>query len=210
MPITIVKIFVDITFYCSLMEQNNLVFLKQPLTQLVWQSYRRVPNLVLIPEWRRWILDTGSLTKRLIAISANHFRVEVLHQSVSTPVNNERHALNMKTRQMCLIREVALQCHQLPVVYARSVIPLTTLRGQERQLAYLGNKPLGAFLFQHHNMSRGPLEITTFSHLLSGDDRFGWARRSVFYLNNRPLLVSEFFLPNLIRLSKQTDTRSTR
>lgn len=186
------------------------MFLKQSLTRLVWQSYRRVPNIVLTREWRRWILDTGSLTKRLMAISAADFRVEVLQQSVSTPVNNERHALNIKLRQVCLIREVALLCHQLPVVYARSAIPLTTLRGQERQLAHLGNKPLGAFLFQHHNMSRGPLEITAFRHLLAGDTRFGRARRSVFYLNNRPLLVSEFFLPNLITLTQQTDTRSTR
>ena len=174
------------------------MFLKYHLDELNWQNYHRVPNLVLSQQWRDWVLDRGSLTQRLINYSADNFSVKVLQQSTAIPVNNERKALGLGIRQACLVREVALQCHGTPVVYARSVIPLTSLQGPQRQLAHLGERPLGAFLFRHKNMSRGPLEVAPFDHLLLGDNRKGWGRRSVFYLDNYPLLVAEFFLADLL------------
>ena len=179
------------------------MFLRKALAELCWQNYSQVPNYILGSPWRDWVLDRGSLTSRLTALSGGNFVVEVLRQSFSVPVNSERMVLNMKTRQACLIREVALHCHHRPVVYARSTIPLSTLRGQEKRLAHLGSRPLGAFLFQHTHMSRGPLEITGFRHLFGGENRVGWGRRSIFYLHDRPLLVSEFFLPALISLLKK-------
>jgi len=174
------------------------VFLLDPLTKLHWQHYRRAPNQRLSHQWRGWLLDRGSLTQRLITLSGNHFRVQVLRHFMTTPVTSERIALSLLPRQTCLIREVALLCHHQPMVFARSVIPITTLKGPEKQLTRLGNKPLGALLFQHRNMTRGPLELAQFHHLFSDHPCAGWGRRSVFYLNSRPLLVSEFFLPDLL------------
>lgn len=174
------------------------MFLTESLNDLTWHSYRRVPGNVLPPAWRNWILDRGSLTQRLKDYSQNHFSVQVISQAKRTPLNSERLTLKQRMRQACIIREVALLCYDQPAVYARSVIPLSTLRGKARRLACLGNKPLGAFLFQYRQMSRGPLEIAPFRCLINQDNRSGWGRRSVFYLNKRPLLVSEFFLPHLI------------
>jgi chorismate lyase len=174
------------------------VFLLDDLKTLRWHSYQRVPNILIDNAWRNWVLDRGSLTQRLIIHSANNFSVRLLRELIDTPLNSERRALGLGIRRACLVREVALLCHHLPVVYARSIIPLATLRGKERQLANLGEKPLGAFLFQHRKMTRGPLELAPFHGIFSADNRMGWGRRSVFYLNKRPLLVSEFFLPDLL------------
>lgn len=103
------------------------------------------------------------------------------------------------------VREVQLLCDRQPWVYARTVVPVTTLTGAQRRLAHLGDRPLGAFLFADPSMSRGPVELAPVS---SGQAMFCeavaglasepgeiWARRSVFRVGNKPLLVTEIFLP---------------
>ena len=174
----------------------------KPLNDLAWHSYHRVPNIILNTAWRNWLLDRGSLTQRLITFSKDNFSVRLLQQCITPPLTSERKLLGLGLRKSCIVREVALLCHSQPVVYARSIIPLSTIKGKERRLAHLGEKPLGTFLFQHPKMSRGPLELAPFSGLFTDDNRQGWGRRSVFYLHKRPLLVCEFFTPELINSSR--------
>ncbi len=153
-----------------------------------------------IPQWkvpkryRSWVFDKGSLTKRLIGASNNHFSVRVTFQGWAVPNLEERRILKTKERQRALVREVELLCYGEPWVRARSIIPHTTLSGSERQLQYLGNKPLGAFLFKSRHMTRSELECVALD--VSGNDQI-YGRRSVFYLRAKPLLVSELFLPSL-------------
>jgi chorismate--pyruvate lyase len=91
-------------------------------------------------------------------------------------------------------------------VFARTVIPVRTLRGRQRRLARLGTRPLGAALFADPHLKRGEVEI---ARLAPGDGIYEhaavqgaadgvWGRRSVFTLKGKPLLVSEFFLPALL------------
>jgi chorismate--pyruvate lyase len=80
---------------------------------------------------------------------------------------------------------------------ARTVIPHSTLTGAERQLLALNNKPLGEFLFSHKNMSRNSIQIKRGRV----DQNLIWGRRSIFKLNNKPLLVSEYFLPSLLEVT---------
>ena len=99
-------------------------------------------------------------------------------------------------------------CGATPWVYARTVIPVQTLRGPQRRLAHLGSKPLGAALFADPNLGRGAVEVAC---LAAGEKLFAravgegisteviWGRRSLFWLGGSPLLVSEFFLPALFR-----------
>ena len=77
--------------------------------------------------------------------------------------------------------------------------------GENDQLNDIGTEPLGNILFQDPTMRRGLIEIahstkksqlTTLETLLNQKfDHSLWARRSFFYLNEKPLLVSELFLP---------------
>ena len=87
-------------------------------------------------------------------------------------------------------------------MYARSVIPISTLRGPQRRLASLGNKPLGAYLFRNPSLKRGPLEVATitlFNNTAPSLDITGpiYGRRSKFFLQQKPLLVAEIFMPAL-------------
>lgn len=167
-----------------------------------WHSYRRVPGAAVPRPLRSWLLDRGSLTERLIKASQGQFRVEVLHQHMALPHLSECHALGIPSRQRALVREVVLYGKNEPWVYARSIIPVTTLTGRLRSLTKLDNRPLGALLFNDVSMQRSQIEITCTNTdtlalpALPGNFRGKvWGRRSVFYLDQKPLLVSEMFLP---------------
>jgi len=140
------------------------------------------------------------LTRKLIIASRNTFVVQVLRQGYSKPRPAERNALGLPLRRLALVREVVLCGGGTPWVYARSIIPLSTLTGRQRSLRKLDARPLGALLFSDRGMRRGPLEIARVPGALIPDELAPasaqlWGRRSLFFLDGKPLLVSEIFLP---------------
>jgi len=171
-------------------------YLELPNTFKPWKKLHFL-HFQLDPQITSWLLDKNSLTRRIIQFcsqNTSQFSVQVLKQGTALPTVDEAMKLNMKNRQWAYIREVLLLCGGEPVVYAKTIIPLSTLTGKQRQLAFLGNRPLGAFLFAQANLHRDPIEISKLSH----KNRQLWARRSEFYLDNKPLLVYEVFLPKLM------------
>ncbi len=163
---------------------------------------REVPEAVL-----SWLLDPASLTRRIQSACTGRFAVDVLEQGFLRPLQNETARLGMRVGGRGFVREVHLLCNGTPWVFARTVIPQTTLVGANRRLTRLKSRPLGAVLFADPTMQRGPIEI---ARLLPGDalyrdatqhlnalPDFIWGRRSVFRLGGKPLLVSEFFLPGV-------------
>jgi chorismate lyase len=167
--------------------------------------------------WRRgdvphsvwdWLLDASSLTRRLQLICRGRFHIRVLQQGWERPLADERRILGIKRGERVLAREVHLMCGERLWVFARTVIPVRSLRGAQRRLAYLGSKPLGAALFADPHLRRGAVEV---AHIDAGERLFAravgalpnaeaiWGRRSVFWVRGKPLLVSEIFLPGLFR-----------
>lgn len=148
----------------------------------------------------RWLFDRGSLTQHLITASQGHFAVEVLHQGIGRPRPVEARALHLSPRRRALVREVILFGRGRPWVFARSILPLATLTGRLRALRHLDNRPLGGLLFKDPSMRRSAIEVARIlprhrilpEHLQS--QRPAWGRRSVFYLDEKPLLVCEIFL----------------
>ena len=148
-----------------------------------------------------WLLDQGSLTAKLVAHSEGDFRVLVLRQAVMRPLASEQRLLGMTAGRQALVREVLLLGRDQPWVFARSLVPLTSLTGRLRRLRSLRERPLGAFLFAQPGLRRGPLQFSRIQPgqaYLPAEWRAGeplWGRRSVFSLDRKPLLVSEVFLP---------------
>ena len=158
--------------------------------------------LVQMPEnLGPWLIDDGSLTRKLVALSKDQFEVQVLRQEVATPGAAEANALKMTQQTPVMIREVVLKGRGRPWVFARSILPMTTMTGRLAGLRTLSNQPLGELLFQDPSMTREPLEaaclpariLSVPAALAAGDEPL-WARRSVFFLDQKPLLVSEVFL----------------
>ena len=154
-----------------------------------------------------WLLNSGSLTQRLRCACAGRFRVRVLHQGWTRPGRDEARVLGLRLDAWAWTREVQLLCDERPWVFARSLIPARTLRGRGRRLTQLGTRPLGQVLFTDPGVRRGPVEIArivagqrlhqqAFAGLAEPPDAI-WGRRSVFWIEERPLLVCEIFLPDL-------------
>lgn len=152
-----------------------------------------------------WLLDSASLTRRLQQTCRGQFCVEPTEQHWQRPMLNEAQALGILPHERCFVREVRLLCDDQPWVFARTVIPVRTLTGPRRRLSRLGKKPLGAVLFADPSMVRSGIEIAQLSSEqplftratagLSQPPASIWGRRSAFFLNHHPLLVSEIFLP---------------
>lgn len=179
------------------------------------KSRRRIPAgpppvRARLPEpYLPWLRDTASLTQRLIDACAGEFRVQLLRQVWERPRPEEARALGLRPRGHGIVREVHLLCGGRPWVYARTVLPRTTLTGAERRLAHLKSRSLGAVLFADPTMQRGRTEIVRLrpadglyrraTRGLASPPTEVWGRRTVFRLRGKPLLVSEFFLPGIGR-----------
>lgn len=159
--------------------------------QQPWMRLRKTPSsMVPFPD-RSLVLNNGSLTRALKARARQSFTVVVQFTGYGTPSPSEALSMGIDTRQRVYLREVQLLVDGTICVVARSVIPLTTLTGREKRLLRLGSKPLGEYLFSHPQMRRGPLELKLGK---TGRSQPRYARRSVFYLSGKPLMVSEAFV----------------
>ena len=159
--------------------------------------------------YRPWLTDAGSLTARVKA-RCGDFNVRLLFQGLRRADRDERFVFKHYGRARVLVREVFLCCGDTPVVFAHTVLDPQDLSGTWRSVAGLGTRPLGAALFADPRVHRHPLrsrKLNTHHELRRRARRYGvegagslWARRSLFHLHDSPILVTEVFLPEILRL----------
>jgi len=175
------------------------------LPDTLWQSRPVGAN----GHMRRWLLDRGSLTRR-IQIRSRRFRVELLALTRAPANRDECRLIEAGTRKACALREVVLYSDAVAVVFAHSIAARQALRGPWRLLLTLGTRPLGAALFADPRVTRRPLR---FRQIRRGHELFAkacgqldhapaslWARRSLFEFRGSRLLVTEVFLPAILAL----------
>ncbi|MCI0401869.1 MAG: chorismate lyase, partial [Gammaproteobacteria bacterium] len=154
-----------------------------------------------------WLLEQKSLSRRLQRVCSGQFEVRLTDQKWDLPMQEEAGVLGLPLDEQALVRQVYLLCNERRWVYARTIIPAGTMKGTRRRFASLGSQPLGDLLFGDRNTSRGAVEIAKISpqeklfSLATGDASGSgdaiWGRRSVFTVQDKPLLVVEVFLPEL-------------
>jgi chorismate--pyruvate lyase len=159
--------------------------------------------------YRPWLRDRGSLTGRLQQ-RCPAFSMKVMFQGLRRINRDERFLFGRRTRGLALVREVYLYCRGAPVVFAHSVVRVRDLRGGLRWLNRLGGRPLGAALFADPRIGRYPLRQKKLGRrhelyrracgALSAPPATLWARRSLFILHKSPILVTEVFLPEILKL----------
>lgn len=190
---------------------NYSLNLKHPQS-FRWFSPSQTLKHQINPSILSWLVDEGSLTQRLKNHCPNQFSVQVLAEEWVKPDLSEARLLGIPLSQNVLLRQVHLKCNDQLCVYARSVIPLSTLQGKHHRLQFLGDKPLGEYLFSNPTLKRSKIEwskLTRGSSLFTiamadqiesdraESDQPIWGRRSLFQIDTKSLLVSEFFLPVL-------------
>lgn len=145
----------------------------------LFDKVENIPNIVV-----DWLLDNRSLTAKL-RDKYTDFNVKVVSQQINQPYPCELALIDSYTDKF-IIREVELIGNNMAVVFARSIIPVSS---DTEELLAIGSKPLGEILFNDSRIIRGPLEV--------GKHNNSWARRSTFQIKNTKLLVSEIFLEQL-------------
>lgn len=173
----------------------------------LWRPAHRLSHASIPEKYLSWLLDPASLTERIVNHCGGNFRVRLLDQRRTRPLRNEAEALGMRAGTRAIVRQVQLICGDTPWVYARTVIPPRTLARKSHRFTRLGARSLGAMLFADPSMKRGEVEIACLTssdqlyHLVTRELRDKpetiWGRRSLFRLGGKPLLVCEFFLPDI-------------
>lgn len=159
---------------------------------LVWRPLTLVHSPTLVCAW---LADQGSLTQRLQQLG--RFRVAPQQQLIAAPRPEEARLLGQAPRRSALIREVLLYVDDAPVVFARSILPLPSLRGANRILGHMAKRSLGAELFKAPRAQRDQVWAARVCLPESLTNRPCWGRQSLFLKRGKPLLVSEVFLPSL-------------
>ncbi len=178
--------------------------------------WRNPPPRAVVPaRLRPWLTDAGSLTARIRA-RCTSFVVRVCLQRLDAVHRDEAAALGLRAGERAWVREVLLLADGRPVVFARSILPRTSVRGAWYLFHGIGARPLGQALFADPAIGRSPLACARldgrdarYHRARSALARYGeasalppalWARRSVFSLRGRGLMVSEVFLPAILDL----------
>jgi chorismate--pyruvate lyase len=176
-----------------------------------WQTVVDNNLLLLESPLKNWLLDTQSLTARLKACS-KYFHVQVIGEQEQICSVEDSSAL-IAVGTPILVREVLLVCDNVPQVFARSILPISSLTGNEQALAHLGDQPLGQVLFNNPSLKRQGLEVSSFSEdtsvvklatnlasqMTNTNSHWTkplWGRRSIFMVSDKPLMVTEVFLPS--------------
>ena len=166
---------------------------------------RRLPGAS--PHIQAWLSDGGSLTRALIASCRGRFQVDLIAQGRGPALPGEAALLDAGPAQATLVREVRLYCGSEAYVFARTLIPMQSLRGPMYALTRLGRRPLGEVLFSDPTTRRLRVEVARItprhrlfaratSHLeRSPEALFG--RRTLFEYGGERILVNELFLPGI-------------
>ena len=160
---------------------------------------------------RRWLQAPGSLTARLRAHGTVTLQVTFQGHLALWP--QEREALGTSEGH---VREVVLLIDGRPAVWARSVTPLSAVKGPWQAMRGLGARPLAELLFTRRHVQRDPLvgerlarHSAERQHIVREWQRLGmagsapapvWCRRSVFWRRGQPLQVMESFAPWVTQL----------
>lgn len=145
-----------------------------------------------------WLLEKGSLSRRL-AEKCGTLSVNLINNSMVSSDTISYQEKSLLSDSACLLREVMLYGDTQAWVVGRTLIPAMSMQEQPYDLAEQGEIPLGLTVFSAENVHRDALEI-------------GWAntpsgkliaRRSRLWMNDKPMLVAELFLPNAPVYSKE-------
>jgi chorismate--pyruvate lyase len=174
---------------------------------------------------RDWLTTPGSLTARLVAASGGAFRVQKLRQAENVCLADEAASIGLARARRVHEREVLLRCHDRPVVYGHTVVPLDATAHDWPLFSALGERSLGSTLFYDPLVRRGQLEFArirpghpllararaALGGTLDSDDETYFARRCVYRRRQGLLLVTEVFLPAVLDLGgrnqQKHDTR---
>ncbi len=174
---------------------------------IFWKPAKLIQRVTTVKNTQHWLTAKGSLTAQLRQ-RCPELEVVILSEKLEHPLASEAQSLGLQPGEPAWIRCVLLRGGAENWIYARTVIPHFLESNPWFHLQQLGNKPLGEVLFQDSTIQRTPFTfarqpLTNWPYLAlpssHGNKAIGYARRSVFTQQQAPLLLTEVFLPSLLK-----------
>ena len=136
-----------------------------------------------------WLIESGSITSRIKSFS--DFKLELLRDGPGEvdAADDDLIIANYKENN---IREVLLYSDEEPLIYAKSIIPLETIRLGLGVLGNLKENPLGDILFSNPEIKK---EYMLFSKFELNKKIF-YGRKGIYTVRGFPFSVCEIFLIN--------------
>jgi chorismate--pyruvate lyase len=183
-----------------------------------WTGLERIEAPVP-PALRSWLAEPGLLTARIRDLCGDRMRFRMLGPLHATHLSAELLSRLGGHDRQGLLREIEFRCLEERVLYARTVLPDSTVRAHP-WLRELGDSPIGESLRRAGGVvQREPIECAPLppDHELAvaargtasdeGRDTL-WARRALYRLDGDPILVQEVFLPALLRVQAAGSPRT--
>lgn len=168
-----------------------------------WQAIDEAVLATVPPALRSWLALTTSMTRELETRLQSAIRVALLRSDPGHLYPDEERCFE-RTGAAAHVREVCLHGAGRPVLAARTVHVSPQL-ANDPALAFLGQRPLGELLFG--GPTPAPWTLREVARLDEGSPLHAlvarclpepppcWARRTLFWRGQQPLLVTEIFLP---------------
>jgi chorismate--pyruvate lyase len=182
-----------------------------------WLPLERIEKLAP-PGLRSWLAEPGLLTARIRALCGDRMRFRMLGPLRSARLSEELQARLDLTDLRCHLREIEFRCDGERIVFAQTVLPESTVAAYP-WLRELGDSPIGESLRRADTaLEREPLEYAALPprHALAmaASDASPdaqqvdlWARRALYRLGGRAILVQEVFLPALLETAPASEPR---
>lgn len=173
------------------------------------QPWSPRPKPSFSPIQKRWLTRRGALTQALRELGT--LKLRVLDEYPAGASQDEAYRLNSVARRPVWVREVVMSIDGVECVAARSVTLLNASHSVWQGMRRLRSRPLADILYDDVAIVRSNFEVArlnkqtalyravqafkTGAQLVDQPDSTLLARRSVFWRQGSPLLVTECFLP---------------
>ncbi|WP_194438119.1 chorismate lyase [Vibrio fluminensis] len=166
------------------------------LRQVEWQQPEKFnfPSEIA----KEWLQEQGSLS-RLLETYCQQLNVDLFHNDIVAPTQLDQQELSLLAAEQCLLRKVVLKGDGEPWVLGRTLIPESSLIDQPHDLTQQGEIPLGLTVFSSNSVKRDALQVAW----VDTPSGLCLARRSRLWMNDKPMLVAELFLPSAPIYSKE-------
>ena len=163
---------------------DETLFTSQPIH---WLAENDKNDKIVPANILDWLLELGSMTKRFEQHSQQVTVIPYLECYVSQDKLSADEVQSLPKSQRYWVREVVMYGDGIPWLLGRTVIPEETLTDDDQQLVDIGRMPLGRDLFSRDSLTRDYIHI--------GSCANRWVRCSRLRLSDKPLLLTEIFLP---------------
>ncbi|WP_284673353.1 chorismate--pyruvate lyase family protein [Moraxella haemolytica] len=161
--------------------------------QLNHQPFNMTPPNALLP----YLHAQGSLTALLEAKAKQPLKIKIIHEGYDLLNTSQKSHLNLPLHRPALawVREVLLSGQDgdddTAWVHAKSIFPISSLKGDAKRLCHLKYTPIGYVMFNKNQT------LPYKRRLINDFGQFG--RITIYDWHTRPILIQEVFLNTFVQ-----------